>query len=160
MSDSAFKFVKVDNFLDDINRNGCFDTADMDGVTPNFQIVLVSNCPQNINDCLDEDGTLIDDEIDFLYGEGDTDGECSLLWSKGVNAERTLSFGNPVVSYSFDKTGYEVKGAFLVSGGVTFETEGSGYVLAYAINEKPIRLSDTNLTLNVDGMLTSIRYGG
>lgn len=160
MSDSVFKFVKVDTFLDDINRNGCFDTADMDGVTPNFQIVLVSNCPQNINDCLDEDGTLIDDKIDFLYGEGDTDGECSLLWSKGVNAERTLSFGNPVVSYSFDKAGYEVKGAFLVSGGVTFETEGSGYVLAYAINEKPIRLSDTNLTLNVDGMITSIRYGG
>ena len=61
---------------------------------------------------------------------------------------------------SKNKTGYEVKGAFLVSGGVTFETEGSGYVLAYAINEKPIRLSDTNLTLNVDGMLTSIRYGG
>ena len=47
-NESAFKFIKVDSFLDDMNRSGCFDTLDMDGVTPNFHMVLVSNCPDNI----------------------------------------------------------------------------------------------------------------
>ena len=159
-NESAFKFIKVDSFLDDMNRSGCFDTVDMDGVTPNFHMVLVSNCPDNIEDCLDEDGTLVDDGIDYLVPDNDTDGECALLWSKGINAERTLSFGGTSVSFNFDKTGYNLKAIFLVSGGLTFETEGSGYVIAYAINPKPIQLSNTQLQLNVDGMLTTIKYGG
>ena len=92
--------------------------------------------------------------------DGDTDGECSLAWTRGINAERTLSFGNPVVSFNLDNTGYELKAIFLVSGGLTFETEGSGFVIAYAINPKPIVLTDTQITLNVDGMITTIRYGG
>ena len=71
-----------------------------------------------------------------------------------------MSFGGTSVSFNFDKTGYNLKAIFLVSGGLTFETEGSGYVLAYAINPKPIQLSDTQLQLNVDGMLTTIKYGG
>ncbi|MBO7377828.1 MAG: hypothetical protein J6U35_03020, partial [Clostridia bacterium] len=50
---SAFKFIKVDRFLDDINRSGCFDTEDMDGVTPNFHMVLASDCPLDIEECLD-----------------------------------------------------------------------------------------------------------
>lgn len=156
----AFKFIKVDSFWDDINRNGCFDTQDMDGVTPNYHMILVSECPDNIEDCLDDDGTLIDEGIDYLYSDGEFDGECALLWSKGINAERTLSFGGTSVTYSFDKAGYSIKAIFLVSGGLSYETEGSGYVIAYAINSKPITLTDTQLTLNVDGMITTVRYGG
>ena len=160
MSESAFKFIKVDSFLDDINRSGCFDTKDMDGVTPNYHMVLVSDCPDDIRECLDDDGTLIDDSITYIVPDGDTDGECSLLWTKGINAERTLSMGTTTVSYELDKVGYQLKAIFLVSGGLTFETEGSGYVIAYAINSKPLTLTDTQLILNVDGMITTIRYGG
>ena len=55
---NQFKFIRVDSFFDDINREDCFDTEDMDGITPNYKFVLAESCPQNINDCLDSDGTL------------------------------------------------------------------------------------------------------
>ena len=53
MTDTVFEFTRVDSFMDDINREGCFDTNDMDGITPNYRIVLASDCPVNIEDCLD-----------------------------------------------------------------------------------------------------------
>ena len=160
MGESAFKFIKVDRFLDDINRSGCFDTEDMDGVTPNFHMVLASECPLNIEDCLDVDGTLIDtDDITYIQGNGETDGQCSLLWSKGINGERTLSIGESQVSFNLDTDKYEVQAIFLVSGGVTYETEGSGYVIAYAINNRKVKVP-SQLILPVDGMVTTIKYGG
>lgn len=159
MGESAFKFIKVDRFLDDINRSGCFDTEDMDGVTPNFHMVLASDCPLDIEDCLDGDGTLIDDNITFVTGNENTDGQCSLLWSKGVNGERTMSIGEAQISFNLDSDKHEIQAIFLVSGGLTFETEGSGYVIAYAINNRKVRVP-SNLILPVDGMVATIRYGG
>lgn len=159
MGESAFKFIRVDRFLDDINRSGCFDTEDMDGVTPNFHFVLASECPQDIEDCLDADGTLINDNITFVYGNENTDGQCSLLWSEGVNGERTLSIGEPQIAFNLDHDRYEIQAIFLVSGGMTYETEGSGYVIAYAINNRKIRVP-SNLILPVDGMVCTIKYGG
>ena len=35
---SEFEFTRVDTFLDDINREDCFDTQDMDGKTLNYRI--------------------------------------------------------------------------------------------------------------------------
>ena len=155
-----FSFVRVDNFLDDMNREDCFDTNDMDGVTPNYKIILVSECANDINDCLDEDGTLItpyDAEsnkgANIVVTDGDDDGMLSLLWSKGINGERSISATETVVTYDLGVESVPVKGAFLVD-----IASGSGYVLAYAINNKAVEL-DENLICPIDGMLWAIHYG-
>ena len=153
MSDIAFEFTRVDTFFDDINREGCFDTLDMDGITPNYRMVLVSDCPNNISDCLDEDGTL-NDNVTLVEHLGSEDGECSLLYSKGVNGERTISIGDSTVTYDLGDNNDELKAVFLVN-----TVEGSGYVLAYAINSYSFPI-DGEIILPCDGVVWNIRYGG
>lgn len=153
MSEYVFEFTRVDNFLDDINREGKFDTNDMDGITPNYRIVLASDCPDDIEKCLDEDGTLNEDVI-LVNNLTSEDGECALLWSKGVNGERTISMGTTLVTYDLGDNNDELKGAFIVN-----TVEGSGYVLAYAINSYSFPI-DGEVLLPCDGVLWTIKYGG
>ena len=153
-----FKFIRVDSFLDDMNREDCFDTNDMDGISPNYKIILVSDCANNVEDCLDEDGTLITPYVDgkganIITTEGEDDGVLSLLWSKGTNGERSISSTNTMVTYDFGVETVQVKGAFLVD-----IASGSGYVLAYAINVDAVDL-DEKLIFPIDGMLWAIHYG-
>ena len=70
-----FEFSRVDTFIDDMNREGKFDIYDMDGVTKNYKMVLVSECPSDINDCLDEDGTLDGDKVHRVTTVGEEDGK-------------------------------------------------------------------------------------
>lgn len=156
---NLFEFIKVDSFLDDINREDCFDTQDMDGISPNYKILLASECATDINNCIDEDGTLItpynaetDTGVNLVESEGDEDGLVSLLWSKGINGERTMSVADSLVSYDFGVNTVQVKGAFLVS-----VTNGSGYVIAYSINNKTVEIDNTFLS-PVTGMIWSMRY--
>ena len=153
-----FNFIRVDNFLDDMNRGDCFDTRDMDGVSPNYKILLVSECPDDFEKCIDEDGTLktpyVDGEgVNIITTEGDDDGVLSLLYSKGTNGERAISTTDTMVTYDFGIETVQVKGAFLVD-----IATGSGYVLAYSILSKSVSLDET-LIFTIDGMLWSIRYG-
>lgn len=145
--------------MDDINRSNCFDTNDMDGLSPNYRFVLCSECADNINDCVDEDNTLInpyDSEtgkgVNIIETYGENDGQCSLLWSKGINGERTITVGESVVVYDFGSTIQQVKAIFLVS-----IVNGSGYVLAYSINNKPIT-TGTSLIMPVDDIVWAITY--
>ena len=147
------KFIRVDSFLDDINREDCFDTQDMDGITPNFRFVLVSECPQDIEECLDEDGTLDTDMVTIIETEGVDDGMCSMLWSSGVNGERVMSVADSVVSFDLGEDGSTIKGIFLVA-----TAQGTGYVIAYSIFDK-ILSYDGVLILPVNGMVWSVRYG-
>jgi len=156
---NLFEFIRVDTFLDDINREDCFDTRDMDGISKNYRIILVSECPLDINDCLDEDGTLItpyDAEngkgVNIITTEGDDDGFVSLLWSKGINGERTISLSDSLVTYDFGSETVQVKGAFLVN-----TVNGTGYVLAYGINNKTVTLDGTFIS-PVNGMIWAMRY--
>ena len=155
MSDYVFEFTRVDSFLDDMNREGKFDTMDMDGITKNYMMILVSNCPDNIEDCLDEDGTLLDDDVVTRVPTiGVNDGRCSLLWSKGVNGERTISIASSTVAYDLGNLQSNLKAVFLVN-----LVEGTGYVLAYAINSYSFPI-DGEVILPCDGMLWTIKYGG
>ena len=155
MVDYVFEFTRVDSFLDDINREGRFDTADMDGITKNYKMVLVSDCPNNIDDCLDEDGTLLDDSIvTRVETLGVEDGLCALLWSKGINGERTISIATSSVNYDLGDASDNLKAVFLVN-----MVEGTGYVLAYAINNYSFPI-DGAVILPCDGMLWTIKYGG
>ena len=153
MSDYIFDFTRVDNFLDDINREGCFDTQDMDGLTPNYRMVLVSDCPNDIEECIDDDGTLDTDKVTVIQVDSE-DGECALLWSKGINGERTMSIAQSTVVYDLGDRNEELKAVFLVN-----TVEGSGYVLAYAINSYSFPI-DGEIILPCDGMIWSIKYGG
>jgi hypothetical protein len=149
----SFKFSRVDNFLDDMNREDCFDTRDMDGLTPNYRFVLASECPQDIEECIDEDGTLRDDNVTLVDTVGAEDGFCSLLWGKGVNGERSISIADSTVSYDLGEDDVNVRGIFLIN-----IADGTGYVLAYCILDKTLQFDGT-LILPVDGLVWSMRYG-
>ena len=151
----VFDFNRVDTFLDDINRDGKFDTNDMDGVSPNYRMVLVSECPDDINECIDEDGTLLDEDVvNTIESIGEEDGYCSMLWSKGINGERTMSITTSSVSYDLGNQTDNLKAVFLVN-----MVNGSGYVIAYAINSYSFPIEKT-IILPCDGMVWSIKYGG
>lgn len=154
MSDYIFDFTRVDTFLDDINREGCFDTQDMDGLTPNYRMVLVSDCPNDIEECIDDDGTLDTEKVNVIQGLDSSDGECAMLWSKGINGERTMSIAQSTVNYDLGDRNEELKAVFLVN-----TVEGSGYVIAYAINSYSFPV-DGEIILPCDGMIWSIKYGG
>lgn len=149
-----FKFRRVDNFLYDMNRKDCFDIEDMDGVTNNFKFVLATDCPSNIADCLDEDGTL-NDNVQILNTLGDDDGLCPLLFSRGINGESAIAVHSTSVVYEMTNEIDYIKGIFLVSYG-----NGSGYVLAYSINNVPLEIQDDTLILNTVGMVWGTHYAG
>lgn len=155
--DNVFEFTRVDSFMDDINRPDCFDTQDMDGVSPNYRFILVSDCADNIDDCLDEDGTLISPYENGrgvnIIDTGSEDGLVSMLWSSGINGERTMSVSDSTVSFNFSDNTVDLKAVFLVN-----VSNGSGYVIAYAINQKAITVQG-DVILPCDGIVWSFRYG-
>ena len=156
---NEFRFIRVDSFLDDMNREDCFDTQDMDGVSPNFRFILASECASDINDCLDEDGTLInpynsETQIGVnILDIPESDGLCSMLWGKGINGERTMSVSDSVITFDIGEDRVPIKAMFLVA-----INNGTGYVIAYCIFDKTIYVDGT-LVLPVDGMVWGIRYG-
>lgn len=159
MVNEYFKFRRVDNFQDDMNRPDCFTVDDMDGVGLNYKLVLASECSTDIEDCLDSEGTL--KEYDHVTGTGVQilntfgvdDGLIPLLYSKGVNGERTISVNATSVTFELsDDTDY-VKAIFLVS-----YANGSGYVLAYSINNVGLEIQEDQLMLNVAGLIWGNYY--
>lgn len=161
MVNEYFKFRRVDNFQYDMNRTDCFTIDDMNGVDMNYKFVLASECPVNIEDCLDEEGTLKEWDsttrkgVQILNTLGETDGLCSLLFNRGVNGEGSISVNTTSVMYELTDSIDYVKGIFLVSYG-----NGSGYVLAYSINNAPLEVQDDQLILNVQGMIWGSHYAG
>lgn len=150
---NQFKFIRVDTFFDDINREDCFDTQDMDGVSPNYKFVLVEDCPQDINACLDSDGTLDTSVVSIVETDGIDDGLCSLLYSKGINGERTISVNDSTVTYDLGEDARPIRAIFLVN-----VANGTGYVLAYCILDKTV-YENGALILPCNGLVWSIRYG-
>lgn len=156
--DSIFNFTRVDSFIDDINRIDCFDTMDMDGTSLNYKIILVSDCADTVEDCLDSEGTLITPYkdgkgVNIIETENSDDGLCALTYSKGINGARAISMGSSLISYDFGIDEVNVKGAFLVS-----IANGSGYVLAYAINNVKTMMTGI-FNSPVDGIIWNLEYG-
>lgn len=155
-----FEFIRVDSFLDDMNRPTAFDVNDMDGITKNYHFVLASSCPTAIDACIDSDGTLItrNGAVEIVPVYGANDGAVSLLWEKGVNGERSMAVSETSVTFDLSSDNNTIQAIFLVSGGLTVDTEGTGYVLAYAINNEGITVKN-QLVLQCDGMVVNIKYG-
>lgn len=146
------KLIKVDTFFDDINRDGCFDTADMDGNSLNYRIVFASKLPSynTVNDLLDAEGTL-KDEVELINTGDDT--LIALSWNKGINADRSLTIGN-VSSIVVDLGDVDIQavGCFLVDN-------ASGYVIAYNIQDKGIRFNKDQAIFPLNGMILNIHNG-
>lgn len=144
-NDIVFSFTRVDRFLKMMIDDSTITTSLFDGVTPNFKIILCQACPNNIADCLDTDGTLLEDVVDII---NDDDGDCALLWSDGVNNDVAISISTNAVTMDLDDMTYLLKGAFLV-------VKSTGKVLAYSINNAPISVSD-EVVFPVDGVVWSV----
>lgn len=159
MANEYFKFRRVDNFDHDKNRPDCFTVDDMDGLTPNYKLILASNCNNDIARCLDSEGTLLEwnDEtgegVEILNTFGEEDGLVPLLYSQGINGESTISVNTTSVTFELSDSIDYLKAVFLVSYG-----NGSGYVLAYAINGVPLEILDDQLILNLHGMIWGTHY--
>lgn len=143
-----FSFSRVDDFLELMIDDENITTHLFDGVTKNFRIILAETCPSNINDCLNADGTLKDEDMEIIIGAGENDGACALLWSKGVNGNRTIQIADSSVTFDLDDNTYLLKGAFLVLA-------QTGKVLCYSINNAPMSVTDT-FTAPLGGMVWSI----
>lgn len=140
-----FSFNKVDKLFKSMIDNDNLTTYLFDGVTNNFRMVLVESCPSNISDCLNADGTLVDDVVIINQG---TDGDCALLWTDGVNNNTDVSIASNSIHFDFGDNSYLLKAAFLVE-------KNTGFVLAYSINNAPMTVTD-ELTLPVNGSVWSI----
>ena len=151
MADSIiFDFTKIDDFHEVMIDTDDLTTALFDGVTNNFRIVLAEACPNNIEECLDEDYCLTEDVI-LINGESN-DGLCALSWNKGVNSNRQISIVSNSLFYDLYDETHLLKGAFLV---VTAEGGASGVVLAYCILNAPITVQK-EIIIPVDSMVWSI----
>lgn len=144
----VFGFTRVPNFMDDYNIEFLVD--DMDGSTKNYAFVIATSCPANIDDCLDpDDGTLNNDVVKYNIGD---DGDVALLYSKGVNGNRTISLGASDVTINVGDNDIMLAGLFLVS-------KASGYVLAYSILARSVPITN-QVIFPATGLVWSIRNEG
>lgn len=144
--------IKVDTFFDDINREGCFDTQDMDGITPNYRIVFASKLPSytTVNDLIDSEGTLKED-VELINTGDDT--LIALSWNKGINADRSMTIGNiSSIVVDLGDVNIHAVACFLVDN-------ASGYVIAYNIQDKGITFNKDQAIFPINGMLLNIHNG-
>lgn len=158
---ASFDFTPVDTFFEDMNRADCFDTKDMDGKTPNYKVIICSECAKEFKDCIDQDGTLKEwnDEdktgVTIVETFGEDDGTVPLLYSKGINMECTISIISNGLYYDLGDYDTPIKALFLVSYG-----NGSGYVLAYCINDEALVIHDDEVIFNIADVILSLKYVG
>ena len=147
-----FKLIKVDTFFDDMNREGCFDTQDMDGITPNYRIVFASKLPSytTVNDLIDSEGTL-KDEVELINTGDDT--LISLSWVKGINADRYITNGNiSSIVVDLGDVNITAVACFLVDN-------ASGYVMAYNVQDKGIQFNKDQAIFPLTGLVLNIHNG-
>lgn len=157
MSVTTFELRRIDNFFKDMNRDNCFDILDMDGKTPNFRLILCSESAEEFKDCIDNDGTLLDwDEnertgVEIINTFGEDDGLVALNYQEGVNGEFHISVSTQLIYYDLGEYNLPVKAMFLVSHG-----NGSGYVLAYSINNNVLNIPNEELFLRIKDDIISL----
>lgn len=147
-----YKLKKVDSFHDNINREGCFDSQDMNGVDLNYRIVFASKLPsymETVNDCLDDEGTLNED-VELIDTGDDT--LIALLWNEGINANRYISCATSSIVVDLGDVNVTVAGLFLVDN-------NTGFVMAYNIQDKEIKINKDQAVFPLDGLLWSIHDG-
>ena len=147
MTDSSivFDFVRTPNFIDNMNLGSCFQLSEMDGTTKNYEFVLATDCPNNIEDCLDSNGAL-NNQVTTL---NDVDGSVALTYSKGVDNNRIISMGSTAVSLDVGPVDTYLKALFL-------RQSDTGYVLAYCILTRTLPITN-EVVLPASGVVWTIR---
>lgn len=139
-----FDFIRVPNFMDDYNLQ--FFVAEMDGTSKNYEFVLSQSCPDNIEDCLNDDGGLNSNVATVDIG---TQGEISLLYSKGVNNSRVITLSASSVVLDVGDIDVMMKGLFL-------RDISTGYVLAYCILQRTVPITN-EVIFPASGVVWNIR---
>ena len=141
----------VDSFFDNLNREGCFDSQDMDGVSLNYRIVFASSLPpfSSVNDLLDNEGTLVEDVNIINVGD---DGLVALSWNKGVNIGRTMACNTSSILVDLGDVNVAIQGVFLVDN-------ATGFVIAYNVQDKSIRINKEQAVFPLTGLVMNIHEG-
>jgi len=142
-----FDFTRVPNFMDDYNLQ--FLVSEMDGNNKNYEFVLASSCGDNIEDCINNDGTLNNNVTTIDIGN---DGEVALLYSKGVNGNRIISLGSSDVTLDVGSDTVMLKALFLIDS-------STGYVLAYCILARSVPITN-QVIFPASGVVWTIRNEG
>ena len=130
-----FDFKKVRDFWD--NWNIKFKIADM-GVANKFQLVFCTYSPNNIDDCLNDNGQInttnvtVNDVID-----------CKLSWN-----DNTISFGDDATLTIGDDE--------LMLKAIFLRDKTTGYVMAYSINMTEFDVTNT-LTFDEGTVIWSLK---
>lgn len=148
MADSSivFDFSRTPDFIDNMNIGSCFQLSEMDGTTKNFEFVLATSCPDNIEDCLDANGGL-NNSVTVL---NDVDGTVALNYSKTTtNNNRIISMGSTAISLDVGPVDTYLKALFL-------RQVNTGYVLAYSILARTVPITN-EIVLPASGVIWTIR---
>ena len=133
-----FDFRRVPSFFENFNES--FSISDMNlsktasPVLENFQLVLASYCPENIDECLDEDG-LLNTDVVIAKDENDND----LIVTVGLDYLAD-EYGDATIELHDDAT-LDI-GDINITFKAVFLTTLDGYVMGYSIN--PVNFTVTN----------------
>ena len=129
-----FDFYRVDTFFEQFNKK--FDVSDMDG-TNNFEIVVSSYSPNNISECLNNDGTLNTSVV-----TGTTVQNLPLLWA------------NNTVKVAFDVT-FDFSTNIVPLKSLFIRDKTTGYVMGYSIFMNTFNVTN-QMVFDADTILWSI----
>lgn len=129
-----FDFNRVDSFFDEWNKK--FDVEDMNG-SNNFEIVVSSYSSNNIDECLNANGTLNTTVVTGTYSQN-----LALTWANNtikVAFDVTFNFGDNIVP---------LKSAFI-------RDKSTGYVMGYSIFMNTFNVTN-QLVVDAETVLWSI----
>ena len=129
-----FDFNRVSTFFDEWNNK--FSVSDMDG-SNKFEVVVSSYSPNNINECLNANGTLNTSVVTGTYSQN-----LPLTWANDtikVAFDVTFNFGTSIVP---------LKSLFI-------KHKSIGYVMGYSIFMATFNVTN-QLVLDADTVLWSI----
>lgn len=129
-----FDWSKTPQFVDKFNKG--FDLVSMNGSSNNFQLVISSFCPSDIDDCLTSNGTLNNDVTQTQTLD------CALKWQ-----DNTIKLGNNV-TWNIGTSIVPIKAIFL-------KDKNTGFVLGYSINTTAFDVTN-QLKFNKDIVFWSI----
>ena len=142
-------FTRSPSFFQNFNKE--FDLDCMDGtVDGSFQLIIASYSPDNILDCLDEDGHLNEDVTVGVDEDGnDLIENIGLVWTPDSYGDGTIGLSDDV-TFDIGDINTQIKAVFLINS--------DGYVMGYSINTVAFEVTN-KIKLEKDTILWSIVDG-
>lgn len=144
---SVFEFTRSPTFHKHMNRDGYFDTLEMDGLTSNYEIVFANNCTDGFTGNVDEYGRLNNSVKILPYNKGDGDVILWCDWDAYGNA--TIIINEKSLTVNFEDINLTLKALFL-------RDKSTGYVLAYSILTRPVPVSN-QVVFPIDGAIWNLK---